>query len=539
MTLRAISSPVLAILLALGASTFLATVPASAATNAPAQPTATYVDYAGTEVVTVPAYPEVHADVLASKARIDCSSYPCVLTISIDDSEDGFPNVDMTQGLRLEIVNGHAHYDMPAFGDQCGDIWLSSGPMDITATATGLTGTRSANEGGIVTCSDQTTVEYPGYVVNFTLAFAGGDPCVLDNSCFPPTPTPAPLAGAVSTVAGAQARGLQPPRTSSTASVLSALPTVATAVTVRNSIWAAAAAVILVLLVSLPTHFFNQAAGKASELVETWWKKRRARRTTKPVRPLPLGRWPFAVAGVVAASIISAFVDPHFGFDFASARTFLSILVSLIVDVAIGWVALLLIVRKTHPAAVAKFEFKPLTLLIVVAAVLFTRLTSFQPGIVFGLVAGVAFGGLLATADKARVAIIGLAWSFGLGILAWIGYSVLAWTAGDKPGAVAVFVRETLSGVAIAGGSSLPIALLPLRGLTGAKVWAWKKWVWALCYGIGLFAFFVMLMPMPFSWQSVPINLIVWIAAYLAYALVAVGLWVVITRPWKKEPAEA
>jgi hypothetical protein len=246
-----------------------------------------------------------------------------------------------------------------------------------------------------------------------------------------------------------------------------------------------------------------------------------------------LAGWPAAAGGVVAASIISSFVDPRFGFDPASIRTFLSILTSFLLDVVIGWFAVLLIVRKTHPQSTARFEFKPLTLVIVVVAVLFTRLTSFQPGIVFGLVAGVAFGGLLATAEKARVALIGLGYSFGIGLLAWIGYTALSATSGS-PDAVTIFVRETLSGIAIAGSSSLPIALLPIRGLTGATVWEWKRWVWALGYAIGLFGFMVMLMPMPFSWEKVPINLIVWIGAYVAYAAVAVGVWLALERPWRK-----
>ena len=52
--------------------------------------------------------------------------------------------------------------------------------------------------------------------------------------------------------------------------------------------WGAAAAVVLVLLVAFPTYFFNQAAGKANELVEGWWKRRRANATCPSARfPAP------------------------------------------------------------------------------------------------------------------------------------------------------------------------------------------------------------------------------------------------------------
>ena len=106
---------------------------------------------------------------------------------------------------------------------------------------------------------------------------------------------------------------------------------------------------------------------------------------------------------------------------------------SFVLDVVIGWFVLLLIVRRTHPGAIATFDFKPLTLLVVAGAVLLTRITGFEPGIVFGLVAGVVFAGVIGTA-KARVALIGLGYAFAVGVLAWIGYSITAATSGEHPG---------------------------------------------------------------------------------------------------------
>ncbi len=531
-----------AILVAAGG--ILVAIPASAATPTPTAPADRTVVYTGTSTTSIPEHPEYNAaangGVLPAAARLDCNELPCTLALTIDDAADGEGTIDMTEGRKLAVVDGRGTFAMAGFGTICDDIALPPGTLTVTATDTGFTGTRDGGGEADRNCPDGSVSGSPPFLLTFAMTLTSGQPCVIDDSCFTPTPTPTAAAAATSATTGRSPGH----RAASAPSVLSALPAIATAVTVRNSVWAAAAAVVLVLLIAFPTHFFNQAAEKANDRFERWWK-RRQKKSTAPTtagrvgKAVQLAGWPAAAGGVIAASIISAFVDPSFGFDAASLRTFLSILVSFVVDVVIGWFALLLIVRKTHPSSTARFEFKPLTLLIVVVAVLFTRLTSFQPGIVFGLVAGVTFGGLLATAEKARVALIGLAYSFGIGIVAWVGYSLLTASAGDHPGAVAVFVRETLSGIAIAGSSSLPIALLPLRGLTGATVWAWKRWVWAVGYGVGLFGFMVMLMPMPFSWQRVPLNLVVWIALYLAYALVAVGLWLLVEQPWRKPAAAA
>jgi hypothetical protein len=513
------------ILLAL--SGLLVAAPAVAATPTPSPDTG-YVTYSGTATDSNDDAPQSGVATAPARARVDCTGKTCVLTeLSFDDQSDGVDNIDLTEGRRLELSGGSGTFQMAGFGDPCDNIFASSGTLTVTVDSTHIRAIRSLHyDAG--QCGYDRDYHFTG---TFDLPISGGTPCVLDDSCRTSTPTPVVTAAANG---GTHLPGRSTgPRAASVPSVLSVLPTIANAITARNSIWAAATAVVLVLLIAIPTTFFNQAAGKANELLEAWWRRRRGPRPVKkePEKPVRLAGWPLAAFGVVAASLISAFVDPHFGLDAASARTFASILVSFILDVCLGWFALLLIVRKTHPTSTAKFEFKPLTLLIVVIAVLFTRLTNFQPGIVFGLVAGITFGGLLATAEKARVALIGLGWAFGLGVVAWVGYSLM----GQHP----LFVHETLSGIAIAGFSTLPIALLPVRGLTGATVWAWKKWVWAIAYGVGLFGFMVMLMPMPFSWQKVPLNLIVWLALYLAYAVVAVALWMLVERPWKKETVPA
>lgn len=246
---------------------------------------------------------------------------------------------------------------------------------------------------------------------------------------------------------------------------------------------------------------------------------------------------PLAALGVVAASILATFADPAFAFDIVGLRVFSSILISFAIEVVLGWFAVVFIVRRTHPNVAAKFEFAPLTLLIVLLAVVLTRITQFEPAIVVGLVAGVAFGGLLATAERARVALIGLGWSFGIGILAWMGYSAIAAATGSNPQGGLLFLSETLSAAAIAGISALPIALLPVRGLAGHIVWSWNRLAWGIAYAVGLIAFFLVLLPMPFSWAQVGLGIWTWVGLYLAYALGGLGIWLIVTRPWKRAEA--
>ncbi len=112
--------------------------------------------------------------------------------------------------------------------------------------------------------------------------------------------------------------------------------------------------------------------------------------STEASRTRKLSWWWWAASGVALAALISAFVDPEFGFNPGSVRVVLSLLVSFAIDVALGWLIVIWVMRRLVPGATHTFLFRPATLLVVVAAVVFSRLTGFEPGIVFGLVAGVA-----------------------------------------------------------------------------------------------------------------------------------------------------
>ncbi|HEY1532299.1 MAG TPA: hypothetical protein VGF80_15880 [Galbitalea sp.] len=522
-----------ALVLALGG--VLGAAAASSAAPAPSPSptgTPTYVTYSGSSTETTADGNTLPTN-LASEVRIDCSSGECVATVlTIDDVPDNAGLIDFTQGKRLVLIDGKLRVAMPAFGDLCGAYWVGAGTLTLDATATGFVGTRTSAPSGEIHCADGSEAAAPAFVVTDRSALSGGDPCVLDASC--PTPTPTAAASAIPSAAGpgspAKATHFSSPST------LSALPTVTKSLTVHNLLWAAAITVVLVLLVAFPTHLFNTATEHGADRAREWWAKRRRARVEKTAnaRPVEYRGWPLAAGGVLLASLISSFVDPSFGFNAASVRVFLSILASFLLDAVAGWFLLIYLVRRTNREATATFRFSPASLLVVVAAVLFTRLTGFAPGIIFGLVAGVAFGAVLATAEKARVALVGLGYSFAVAVIGWVGYSILNGTAGAHPSAGIVFLQETLSSMAIGGIAALPIALIPLRGLTGYDVFAWSRWIWGGAYAVGLIGFFVVLMPLPFSWTGVHINLVVWVGVYLAYALAAVVAWLVLARPWAR-----
>jgi hypothetical protein len=426
------------------------------------------------------------------------------------------------------ITGASGSWTLNNSGSVCqGSLYIAGGTLTAQATATTFTAHVHSDISPDENCDGAITYA-SGYDVVYAGKYSAGDACVLTGVTCAPKSTLVPVSVVVS---------VNTPRSVATPSVLSALPTPSETLSPGQLALAAALTIVLVILMAFPTQLLNRAVETGSDRISAFVRRRHWRKDAdiavdSPSKPLR-GLLP-ASLGVLAAGIISAFVDPKFGFDVASIRTLISILVGFAIEVVLGWFMVIWLARRFRPGTVANFRFVPLTLLIVVGAVLFTRITSFQPGIVFGLVAGVTFGTILATAEKAKIALLGLAYSFVVALLAWIGYALLSQVV--DPGGLVVFIKETLSSVTIAGIAALPITLIPLRGLSGFEVWSWNRVVWMLGYAIGLLGFFLVLMPMPFAWSGVGVSLWTWVGLYLAYAAVSGGLWLAITRPWKKAP---
>ena len=310
-------------------------------------------------------------------------------------------------------------------------------------------------------------------------------------------------------------------------SVLAATVTVQGAgLTAERALVTAVVTIILLLIVGYPSHLIGSVLGDEKNYGRlfgrptAWWR----RMTGRARRRVPTGWLPLAV-GMTAATIIAGFVDPGFGFNAGSLRLVASVAIAFAIQNLLGWWLIRRALRITDPELKPGIRFRFGSLPILLVAVLASRLVGFEPGMVFGLLVGLSFGAKLATARQARVTLVGSGYAFGLAIVGWLGYSMVIGAAGNGAGWWATFASETMSGLAVSGIAALPIALLPMAFADGGAIFAWKKRVWAVCYGIGLFSFFVILLPLPSSWGEVATPLATWIGLYVGYAVLAVAVW--------------
>jgi hypothetical protein len=308
-------------------------------------------------------------------------------------------------------------------------------------------------------------------------------------------------------------------------SVLSGLRTIADAM--PNGTQAAVlggTAVFLTLLVALPGYLLDRVLEHRWARLRAWWRARR------PVRMPSVARatqpswlvWP----GFALASLIACFVDPAFGVNLLSLRLFLTMFVSLTLVNVVGWAVAAAVMRRVDPVSRPRMVFRWGSLGLVALAVLLGRLLQFEPGAVFGIVAGLVFAVSLSAARDALVVVLGTGTALGLALGAWAGYSLLAPLAEGTRNPLAIGAAETLAAVVVEGVSTLPLALLPLLALDGAVIFAWRRWAWALAYLVGVAAFLLVMLTLPQAWSEVSGDYLRWLLVFLGFAVVAVAAWV-------------
>ncbi len=321
-------------------------------------------------------------------------------------------------------------------------------------------------------------------------------------------------------------------------SVLSALRTIAEAVPSATQLAVlGGSAVFLMLVVGFPGYLLNKVLGKHWSGMLDWLHKRRAKRVTKtasasgPPASDPAKRrapswlvWP----GFVLAAVIAGFVDPAFGLNPMSVRLIITSLISFVLLNVVGWIVVIAVLRKLQPDARPTITFRFGSLVVVALTVLVARLLQFEPGVIFGLVAGLTFAITLVASRDALVILLGSGAALLLALGAWIGYSAFGPLADAVPGSVLFRgLAELFSGIVVEGVSTLPLALLPLLALDGAVLFAWRKWVWAIAYAVGAAAFVLVMFTIPEAWGEVGGGFGRWLLLFLALGLLAVGVWVI------------
>jgi hypothetical protein len=251
-------------------------------------------------------------------------------------------------------------------------------------------------------------------------------------------------------------------------------------------------ALLLVALLPFPAALFNATLEANYATVRRWCRILPVRDRDGDTEDLnvPVARRPRAalVVVVVAAALLNAFLDPRLGFDRASFVLVGGLALSIATVALLASVPARAHARRAYGERVV-FRAFPLGLAVAAVCVLVSRLASFEPGYLYGVVAAYAFRREPALAEKGRVEFRAAAFLLGVAVLAFAVRVPVHAAAVDSSAVPLALLDTVLAALFAAGVEGNLLGLLPLRFLPGEAVLAWSRPAWAAAFGASAFAF--------------------------------------------------
>jgi hypothetical protein len=290
----------------------------------------------------------------------------------------------------------------------------------------------------------------------------------------PPATTPLTLAPVAGPATGSVSSRVR--RSSLTASLTPPAHTFGNPV--RDVVNVAIAFAALVLI-TFPAQLFNRTFEENYDEIMAGWR-RRVLRFRRPAAREPLSatvRRRLVFAAVTAAgAVLGSLLSPSAGLNATTVVSALATLLAILFGSGVSRAIATEYRRRRDRDATSHLQALPAGLLIALACVLISRLTDFQPGYLYGVVAGVVFSSELVAREEAHVV--------GLDHLATLTVSVAAWliwvpvnhaaSAADAGWAL-VLLDDVLGTLVVGGLVGTAINLVPLRFLPGAALWSWRR----------------------------------------------------------------
>ena len=301
----------------------------------------------------------------------------------------------------------------------------------------------------------------------------------------------------------------------------------------------AAAAVAMLLLFAFPFQLFNSTVEANYDEIRGWFRlpARVVDATAQASRNLA-----FFLLTLVTGVVV-AFLSPDFGFNLTTLVQILGFCLGLLV-MSIGFSLPSAFAIHRATGEWGKLNFLPGTVLVSIVMVALSRLMHFQPGYMYGALAGLAFASAVSKRAQGRISAANWVFAFVISIGAFLVRGPVSHLAAE-PGASVWWIglEAALVLIFLWGVEGLAVGMLPMRFLAGRLVKDWNTAVWGLLMFIGLFAtVHTLLAPnsgyVGHTTGEVTVGVVV---LFLIFGAVSVGLWSYFRyRPerWNRNPGE-
>ncbi len=308
----------------------------------------------------------------------------------------------------------------------------------------------------------------------------------------------------------------------------------------------AAGVLVLVLVLGYPAFLLSRVVSDRYDAVAG----ARAARVRERIENRPVARRLLLVVGLIVASFITAALDPSFGAEFATVladpaslvpalsafatnlgswRLVLTAFAAFVLFLGVGSLVVRLAGRRIAPGERMPLAFRWGSLGILLVGVVLSRVLDINPGIIFGLVAGLVIADSLPAAAKGRLALVSAGFALVVGVAAWAGYGILSPLAAAAPTDLPLVIgTELLSALAIEAIATMPLAFLPVLGLDGFVLRRWRLLAWVVAYALGLALFVLLLFTVPGAWSELdPDDAIRWGIGFGAFTAIALLVYAI------------
>ncbi len=284
---------------------------------------------------------------------------------------------------------------------------------------------------------------------------------------------------------------------------------------------------LLLLMIMFPAELFNGTLKENYEEVKGWFGpvgrigdmagRLRNWLGVPPIVPAA------AFALVIGASYTLLLPDAHA--DAASLRLILALAIGLGLTTILANYAAIAYTRlrfRTAGTVSVRWGALPFAL----ACVVLSRFVHFEPGYLYGLVAGFEFHRELKRSQRGQAV---LAWSLiGLAVVAlgWLAIEPMKhWVEESHRAFWPLVLEETTVAVTVEGLTALSLALLPMTFLEGSALYTWSRKAWVAVYGVVAFCFLQLVVHPEFAGRESSVPTIVWVALFLGFGLLSLCFW--------------
>jgi hypothetical protein len=225
-------------------------------------------------------------------------------------------------------------------------------------------------------------------------------------------------------------------------------------------------------------------------------------------------------------ALLYSFLSPSVGFNRRTLTLFLGLLVGLLLVTLLAELPVILLLRKVTDRG--RIRLLAGSLVVGVVCVAVSRLLHFQPGYLYGVVAGAAFQRELSKDEAGRSVLVASVVLLVSSVIAWLLWIPVSHAANHPGRSVWLLVLEAvLAAVFVTGIEATVIGLLPIRFLDGHKLYTWNRILWGFLFLLGAFGMIHLLLRPGSGYLNHSSNtpMFTVVALFLAFGVVSVAFW--------------